>query len=786
MYIDFEFAGKRLSDFGYIVCKFNSSSDATDVEIGCDITFNSVKNNHSSIRYKTSTSYENVYTTYIEIMKNPCRKNQDELYHQNEEISALTMWLNRHGYYKFKPLSSTDDFSSIHYYGSFNVKEKVINNMVVGLCLSFEGNAPYGFGNSIKNEFESDYILSKASGEVVTTTDSAKVKPKNIKLFGKGKQRQYEGKNSFDINANDNIISANQASGVREGNNITITTRIADSGAYCMLPQTISLKAGLPYICSFKTVNATGARTCGIAFFKDGELGAFLWGMATYTPKEDIDVNLGVYVYGEGSVGDTVIITDIQCEQNTVATEYEPYVGNEPSPSMNYPQIPEFLGESGSISGKVLTKNLWNKEYASDVNNWYINMNDGNKGYKEMPIFVGKGNTVTFSYSQITTGLDIYCGVVPQTTIGIPDEAWLYHGNSPSHTKNLVMLTAIEDYVYFRVYGELGIFMQYIGNDLQIEYGSTKTEYEPYTEQPFTIQTPNGLRGVPLGQTIPDAIKNSPIHMNGVYWDNAEGQYYIADTKNENGKDVQRIGEYVVTGDEDYADFISSEGYCVFQLCNMYVANNCMLSTHGGSFMANSLYAGFLVVEHFGVTSLAEFRTLARGLYNSDTPLSLYYILAEPVVTESDAQYDVVMNYPNTTIVNDAGAYMEVEYVQEFDTSFFIHGEGDEYTLIYPVVTVSPKIDCVDIPLEIENRTTGTKVILENLKANEIIRMHGEHKIIVSDNEEHSSSSTFYDDFNYEWLDIKIEDGFYENEYYVNVPCYILIEYEPIRKVGVC
>lgn len=275
MYTDFEFAGKRLSDFGYIVCKFNSSSDATDVEIGCDITFNSVKNNHSSIRYKTSTSYENVYTTYIEIMKNPCRKNQDELYHQNEEISVLTTWLNRRGYHKFKPLSSTDDFSSVHYYGSFNVKEKVINDRVVGLCLSFEGNAPYGFGNSIKNEFD----------------------------------------------------------------------------------------------------------------------------------------------------------------------------------------------------------------------------------------------------------------------------------------------------------------------------------------------------------------------------------------ENE---------------------------------------------------------------------------------------------------------------------------------------TFFIHGEGDEYTLIYPVVTVSPKIDCVDIPIEIENRTTGTKVILENLKANETIRLHGEHKIIVSDNEEHSSSSTFYDDFNYEWLDIKIEDGFYENEYYVNVPCYISIEYEPIRKVGVC
>ena len=46
------------------------------------------------------------------------------------------------------------------------------------------------------------------------------------------------------------------------------------------------------------------------------------------------------------------------------------------------------------------------------------------------------------------------------------------------------------------------------------------------------------------------------------------------------------------------------------------------------------------------------------------------YVLAEPIITdltdEEIAQYNaLVMNYPNTTIVNDAGAYMEVEYVAD-------------------------------------------------------------------------------------------------------------------------
>ncbi len=154
MYTDFEFAGKRLSDFGYIICKFGGSSDLTDVEIGCDITFSTVKNNHSSIHYNTSSSYENVYTTSLEIMKNPCNKNQDEMYHINEEISMLTSWLNRREYYKFKPLTEEDNFYSVHYYGSFNVKEKTINDRVVGFIINFTGNAPYGFGDNVSLEYD--------------------------------------------------------------------------------------------------------------------------------------------------------------------------------------------------------------------------------------------------------------------------------------------------------------------------------------------------------------------------------------------------------------------------------------------------------------------------------------------------------------------------------------------------------------------------------------------------------------------------------------------------------
>lgn len=180
MYTDFEYAGKRLSDFGYMTCSFNGGTSVEDIEIGCDISFNTIKNNHSSIHYKTSTSYENVYTTTIEITKIPCGKEQEDLYHMNEEISVLTTWLNRREYHKFKPLSSTTTSSNVHYYGSFNVKEKNINGRTIGFVLSFIGNAPYGFGEQIVNEFilddnENTFVIYGDSDEYTTLYPNASI-----------------------------------------------------------------------------------------------------------------------------------------------------------------------------------------------------------------------------------------------------------------------------------------------------------------------------------------------------------------------------------------------------------------------------------------------------------------------------------------------------------------------------------------------------------------------------------------------------------------------------------
>lgn len=145
---DFEYADKRLSDFDCVICYINQSAGVEEVNIGCDITFSNVKNNHSSIHAKTASSYENVYTTTFQIMKNDCN-NEVNKYFTYDEVRNIYKWLNRHEYHKFKPLPNDEQFFDVYYYGSFNIVEILINGRVAGFTLTFTSNAPYGFGEEI-------------------------------------------------------------------------------------------------------------------------------------------------------------------------------------------------------------------------------------------------------------------------------------------------------------------------------------------------------------------------------------------------------------------------------------------------------------------------------------------------------------------------------------------------------------------------------------------------------------------------------------------------------------
>lgn len=344
-------------------------------------------------------------------------------------------------------------------------------------------------------------------------------------------------------------------------------------------------------------------------------------------------------------------------------------------PSMEAPIEVESLGECGSIEGKVLTGNLFG-DVSYFESQGFTQNEDYWEGSGDLRLlytnYKGINGSLIIEYDYMSlASYNVFIMEIHYTD-GTTERIGAWKQNEWVHNRIVTNSNKTVDYIN-RTYVDRGNF--YVKNFMISTDGKP---YEPYTEQPFTILTPNGLRGIPLGKTIPDAIKNSTIHMNGVYWDSVEQQYYIADTKNEDGKDVQRIIKLVYDGSESWGTYDSAglEGFYVDKLpftdyrrhglCTQFKIKSPTDETgNTGIWLgvhSNLLYA---YRNSFYDKSLAD-----KGLANfkahlNENPLEVYTWLDKPIVTETDVQYDVVMNYPNTTIVNDEGAYMEVEYVAD-------------------------------------------------------------------------------------------------------------------------
>jgi len=150
---------------------------------------------------------------------------------------------------------------------------------------------------------------------------------------------------------------------------------------------------------------------------------------------------------------------------------------------------------------------------------------------------------------------------------------------------------------------------------LQIESGSVATEYEPYKPvQTLTASTPNGLPGI-------------PVTSGGNYTDES-GQQWVCDEKDyANGEYVQRVGRI--------------DGYAGEEIPGAFMSSTGELTTG-----ATVLYA------------------LAAPI---KTPLS---------ADELSAFAALHTNKPNTTVHNDGGAGMKLEYTA--DTKIYIDNKFAE------------------------------------------------------------------------------------------------------------
>ncbi len=283
-----------------------------------------------------------------------------------------------------------------------------------------------------------------------------------LELGGKTEQVQTSGKNLFDTSFAKNKENYKEVT-------------IAGSVIYAI---ELSLKPNTKYAfqCVIKSVPTTmnvGNSTIRYVV-SDGQ-------KRVITTNEDGKLYIGFSGNPDGEIHKIgVSIVDIQVEESTTVTPYEPYTGGKPSPSPEYPQEIKNVGkwneekQKYEVDVKVTGKNLLNLQKEPDVKGTY-------QGWK-----VGNGELLTLGVKDKGNNADIkgcYIGFSDQGSeskgvIWVVDNGVIKRYHIESIEKMYVCMYPPNEKIIKKITERF---------ETQYEYGSMATEYQPYKEQTLTL-----------------------------------------------------------------------------------------------------------------------------------------------------------------------------------------------------------------------------------------------------------------------------------------------------------
>lgn len=503
--------------------------------------------------------------------------------------------------------------------------------------------------NTVDLQGKAPVIIGSATsydGTPVEVNDSAEMQLQGLRLYGKSKQVVTTGKNLCSIKScqlSMNIVSSDVIAWTKSSRVYYAfdTQNISGAKAY------ISIKY---HDAGKKIVGSNGSNIVCDGNRKTGwfsGLGAQTGGSnIDLTTIEYISVQLGLYT---ASVVIPSFIDNIMvCDEANLP--FEPYTGGKPSPSPEYPQEIENVGENGSIGVEITGKNLFDlsKEYTSTpvVNTFTFTLKPSTK-YTLSTDFPATANVASIYFSGPSSNINGVWKDRPKTF------ATDSSGNITVQIRTLKQdnAPAIFNDVLNGVY------------HIQLEEGNTATSYEPYKQSTATIPLPNGLPGI-------------PVTTGGNYTDE-NGQQYICDEIDFNrGKYVQRVWKGVLDGssDEEWysggnyfsikalpTSMSSREGYY-----NQYTTKDGKIRIGNGN---NSII--IFDVDYF------ENNLLNWKAHLVQHPLVVMTYLDAPIETDLTQEqlqaYKSLTTFKPTSIIsNDAKAQMNVEYA--VDTETYISG----------------------------------------------------------------------------------------------------------------
>ncbi len=546
-------------------------------------------------------------------------------------------------------------------------------------------------------------IHSTASGSVITANDAAEGRPfRGLRVFGKSTQRTTTGAQLLSIKQEDVANKDGLSAKVNVDGGITVTGT-PDKQYATIYGKDIILSPGKYYL-NGGNGSAGAVLLKARITFSDGSSKNCANGSFEVTPDTK---SVSILIQYESATIQSVNYTIYpMLNKGETALPFEPYTGGKPSPSPEYPQEIVSAGEGGSIAVGVTGKNFATIDVDEYLKaGWQGRIEPINNGIKiiaingwhmellYIPFLAGKEITVSFTYRQIPEETssqntnNAFCFV--NTNVYPNDSKDIkFKINSPSIDSTKVSCSFVARSAYLGFFIRLdkegsdsGLKRTIEITNFQIELGNKETPHEPYTHQTLTLQTPNGLPGVPVSK-------------DGNYTD-SNGQQWVCDEIDlGRGKYVQRVKDFIINRNTNIStsmgDYGAPEKDTILAryldktikklgavLCRELICAKNWSNDSESVFATETSIDFRLSRKRLGLgtdTTTDENKTEVLKFLET-TPLHCLVELNTPIerdlTPEEIAAYKALRTYgPTTVITNDAGAGMEVTYVA--DTKAYI------------------------------------------------------------------------------------------------------------------
>lgn len=384
--------------------------------------------------------------------------------------------------------------------------------------------------NTVDLQGKAPVIIGSATsydGTPVKVNDSAEMQLQGLRLYGKSKQVVTTGKNICSIKScqlSTNIVKSKIVSWTKK-NRIYFscdTENVENSNAYIGVNYYDKNRESLGE--NGAVISCDGTRK--EAIFSGSEAGPNSTNV-DLTTVEHISVKVGL----PSSAVPTSFIDNIMLCDEANQT-YEPYTGGKPSPSPEYPQ------EIVSVGQKLITgKNLINADdyysaYKQADGTYVSSLSVINKIKVGLGAFVGKQITISVKVTKPSTITYLMIAAMINNTRVTSEQMW---GDGVIE----ITVTPVLSTDYFWISygsgsGEISI------SDIQVEYGSKVTDYEPYTGGvPVLYKTGCGVEIVGRNYVDKSQFETSYEHKDGYYYGvintqyNSQKNFYnISDFKN--------------------------------------------------------------------------------------------------------------------------------------------------------------------------------------------------------------------------------------------------------------